>query len=140
MSETPNPSQKPEEEENQFKIFDYIVEMEDRVDQIITHTQEKAQQEYTEKEKQLDADFEQKVKALTLQLEERKKVVLEKINGDKTLHDQLIADKVQNILTKFAQDKDTICDLILQQLHLPFVKTTSLPKPPTRKVAKRTKK
>ncbi len=114
--------------------------MEDRVDQIITHTQEKSQQLYAEKDKQLAGDFEQKVKALTTQLEERKTVVQEKISRDKTLHNQLIADKIQNILTKFSQDKDTICDLILQQLHLPFVKTASQNKPTTRKTAKRTKK
>ncbi len=140
MSEKSTTTPDTEEEETQFKIFDYIAEMEDRVDQIIRHTQEKSQQQYAEKEKLLEKEFEQKVKALTTQLEERKSVVLEKITRDKNLHNQLITDKIQAILTKFAQDKDTICDLILQQLHLPFVKTLSQRMLTTRKMTKKVKK
>lgn len=126
--------------ESQFKIFDYIMAMEDRVDQIITRNQEKLQQQYLEKEKRLENEYQLKVKTLTDQLEEKKKAVIDNINRDKDVYEQLIAEKLRTLQSSFSQQKGSICERVLQQINLPFIKAISREKNHARKTSVKVRK
>jgi uncharacterized membrane protein YdbT with pleckstrin-like domain len=110
------------EKDSKFRIFDYILELENKVEVLVSSGEEKAQAEYKEREMALEEEYDKKIQDMKNDFQNEKQQVEDEIAQEQIAFEEHQAIEIERVREKFTQNKESVIHSIIRKFDLPFLK------------------